>query len=95
MGVKNFKLINGEIIEFRNKLNNEHLSYNINLLNNDMYEIYSIINNGSKITIGDDIDNGIVSDFFISNENELYMRYNIVLKDLTGVELKKRCLKLI
>ena len=29
------------------------------------------------------------------NENELYMRYNIVLKDLTGVELKKRCLKLI
>lgn len=95
--VETFTLKNGNISQFRDKLNNEHIDVDTNLeIRNgciDRYEIYSVFSNSKLYTIGDLSDNGIISDFFVVND-EIYVRFTNVLKNDKGVKLKKHCIKL-
>ena len=84
---------NGEIKEFRNKLNHEHILAKPNLLPINKYEIYSVVKNNETTKIGDLSEQGIVSEFFIDND-EIYIRYANILKKYNDIQIKKKCIKL-
>lgn len=86
-------LLNGEINELRDKLNNEHIIFKSDLLNNNRYEIYSVKDEDKIIKIGDIEELGIVSDFFI-NDKHIYIRYANVLKSNNKIKIKKNVIKL-
>ena len=88
---------NGTIQSYRDKFDNKHiLDKNTPVSTKDTfrYEFYSVLNtNGEVQTVGDVNDNGIVSDFFIAN-NDIYVRYNRIVQNEKGIKLKKICNKL-
>ena len=86
-------LTNGEIKELRDKLNNEHIKFEPNLLNNNRFEIYSVLKDKSTIKIGDIEDSGIMSDFFI-DDNMIYVRYANILRGHDKIKIKKNVCKL-
>jgi len=81
-------LTNGEIKEFRDKLNNVHIEFRSDLLFNNRFEIYSVLKDDNIIKIGDIKENGIVSDFFI-DEDIIYVRYANILRGHDKVKIKK------
>jgi hypothetical protein len=91
--MNNKNLLNGEINELRDKLDNEHIIFKSNLLNNNRYEIYSVKNGDKIIKIGDVDEPGIISDFFI-NDKHIYIRYANILKNNNGIKIKKNVIKL-
>jgi len=91
--MNNKNLLNGEINELRDKLDNEHIIFKPDLLNNNRYEIYSVKNGDKIIKIGDVDEPGIVSDFFI-NDKHIYIRYANILKNNNGIKIKKNVIKL-
>lgn len=97
MTIKN-ELSNGTIKQFRDKYDNAHLNslYDIELGNNTFgrHEIYSVENKNNEIlTIGDSTENGIISDFFIVNNN-IHVRYNTIIMKESNIKIKKTCNKL-
>ena len=97
MMTENEKLNNGIIESYRDKFDNTHISdlgTPISKKDTFRYEIYSVLNdNNIKYTVGDVNDDGIVSDFFITNNN-IYVRYNRIIQNDKGIKLKKICNKL-
>lgn len=91
-------LSNGTIKEFRDKMDNTHLkSLNDVELGEKTFgrhEIYSVEDKNSKtLTIGDSTENGIISDFFIVNDN-IHVRYNHIIMKESDIKIKKTCCKL-
>ena len=91
-------LKNGTIKLFRDKFDNTHL----NTLNDvelgektfGRHEIYSVSDkNESLFTVGDNLENGIISDFFVVAD-EIHVRYNHIIIKEKDVKIKKSCLKL-
>jgi len=96
MMTENDKFNNGIIESFRDKFDNTHINTETPVSKKDSfrYEIYSVLNdNNIKYTVGDVNEDGIISDFFITN-NEIYVRYNRIIQNDKGIKLKKICNKL-
>jgi len=97
--IKDNVMKNGKVKTFRDKLDNKHIDVDshapITTLDCfDRYEIYSVISQNDKpCTIGDTLEYGIVSDFFIVKEN-IYVRYTRIIKNESDIKLKKICAKL-
>ena len=92
----NSSLKNGLVKFERDKLDNSHIERNPNhvLSDSGRFEIYSVLDSNNRVyTIGDTLDNGIISDFFIANE-EIYIRHAHIIKTQSEVKLKKICVKL-
>lgn len=97
MSIKN-DFINGTIKQFRDKYDNTHLNtiYDVELGKKTFgrHEIYSVEDkNNNILTIGDSTQNGIISDFFIVNNN-IHIRYNIIIMNESNIKIKKICYKL-
>lgn len=96
MMTENDKFNNGIIESFRDKFDNTHINTEtpVSMKDSFRYEIYSVLNdNNIKYTVGDVNEDGIISDFFVTN-NEIYIRYNRIIQNDKGIKLKKICNKL-
>lgn len=93
----NSEILNGKILSKRDKISNEHIEVvNSSVDSNELYEIYSVSDkNGTIYKLGDSVNSGYISDFFI-HEKELYLRELILVKNLNSTEMKmkKYCKKL-
>lgn len=94
----NNEILNGVVLEKRDKISNEHVKLlsDSTLECNELYEIYSVSGKDGKVyKIGDVVNSGYISDFFI-HEKELYLRELILVKNSssTEIKMKKYCKKL-